>query len=225
MSYAPAPLQLTDADLDVLNERFETASADTVIAWAVEAFGDGLVLTTSLSDALLVDLVLAVCPTVPVVFVDTGYHFPETLETLGEVRRRYHPQLVVVSSDAPALDLWRTDPDACCAQRKVQPLDTALAGRTAWFSGLRRADSAERAATPVLQRDRRGLVKINPIVTWSDEQAEAYSRRHRVVRNPLLDQGYPSVGCWPCTRAVAPGEDRRAGRWAGQGKTECGLHL
>ena len=225
MSYAPASLQLTPADLDVLNDRFESAPAETVIAWAVEAFGDGLVLTTSLSEALLVDLVLGVCPTVPVVFVDTGYHFPETLETLGEVRRRYHPQLVVVSSDAPKLDLWQTDPDACCAQRKVQPLDAALADRTAWFSGLRRVDSVERAGTPVLQRDRRGLVKINPIATWSDERVEAYSREHRVVRNPLLDQGYPSVGCWPCTRAVAPGEDRRAGRWAGQDKTECGLHL
>ncbi len=225
MSYAPAPLQFTDADLAELNARFESSSATAVIAWAVEAFGDGLVLTTSLSDTLLVDLVLGVCPTVPVVFVDTGYHFPETLDTLGELRRRYHPQLLVVSSDAPATDLWRTDPDGCCAQRKVQPLDAALSGRSAWLSGLRRVDSAERAATPVLQRDRRGLVKVNPIVTWTDEQVDAYHRDHAVVRNALLDQGFPSVGCWPCTRAVTAGEDRRAGRWADQAKTECGLHL
>ncbi len=219
------PAALDDRSLGELAERFEHAPARSIIRWAVDTFGDGLVLTTSLTDALLVDLAQRVDPTIPVVFVDTGFHFAETLDTLETVRRRYDPRLMVVSADEPLVERWRTDTDACCAVRKVEPLERALAGRSAWLSGLRRQDSPSRAATPVVERDRRGLVKINPIAAWTDLDVDAYLRDHDVPRNPLVAQGYPSVGCWPCTRAPAPGEDRRAGRWAGTPKTECGLHL
>jgi phosphoadenosine phosphosulfate reductase len=164
-------------------------------------------------------------PSIEVVFLDTQYHFPETLATVETVRRKYDPRLRVLRPDRPLDDLWRTDTDACCAVRKVAQLDEALAGKRAWLSGLRRADSADRVDTPILDRDRRGLVKVNPLATWSDADIDGYIADHDVPVNPLLGQGYPSVGCWPCTRAVAPGEDRRAGRWSGSDKTECGLHL
>ena len=127
--------------------------------------------------------------------------------------------------DVPRDDLWRTDTDACCAVRKVAQLDAALAGKEAWLSGLRRDDSPDRADTPVVQRDGRGLVNVNPIVTWTDDDVALYIELHDVPVNPLVARGYPSVGCWPCTQAVAEGDDKRAGRWAGSAKTECGLHL
>jgi phosphoadenosine phosphosulfate reductase len=116
------------------------------------------------------------------------------------------------------------DPDACCAARKVKPLEDVLRRKAAWMSGLRRAESPERADAPIVARDRRGLVKVNPLATWSDLDTSGYVADHDIVMNPLLEQGFPSIGCWPCTRAVAPGEDLRAGRWTGFSKTECGLH-
>jgi phosphoadenosine phosphosulfate reductase len=125
----------------------------------------------------------------------------------------------------PLDDRWKIDTDGCCAARKVAPLEEALAGRDAWMSGLRRADDPSRAETPIVSRDRRGLVKVNPLATWSDADVDAYVAEHDVVTNPLLQRGYPSIGCWPCTRPVGPGEDARAGRWSGSTKTECGLHL
>jgi phosphoadenosine phosphosulfate reductase len=203
----------------------EGAPAEDVVAWAVERFGPALCLTASMTDAVLIDVATRVEPAIQIVFIDTQYHFPETLDTVEAVRRRYHPNLVVLQPDRPADDLWRTDPDACCAARKVVPLERALAGKSAWLSGLRRADGPSRAATPVVERDRRGLVKVNPLAAWSDEQVDSYVRARDVPVNPLVARGYPSIGCWPCTRPVAPGEDPRAGRWAGSGKTECGLHL
>jgi phosphoadenosine phosphosulfate reductase len=178
-----------------------------------------------MTDAVLIDVATKVDPGVEIIFLDTQYHFPETLETVETARRKYHPNLVVMQPDRPRDDLWRTDTDACCAARKVQPLERALAGKSAWLSGLRRADGPSREATPVVERDRRGLVKVNPLVNWSDSDVAAYIEANDVPVNPLIDRGYPSIGCWPCTRAVAPGEDARAGRWAGSEKTECGLHL
>jgi phosphoadenosine phosphosulfate reductase len=184
-----------------------------------------LCLTTSLTDAVLVDVVSRSAPQVDVIFLDTQYHFPETLVTLDVVRQRYPVKVDVRRADRPLDDLWRTDTDACCAARKVVPLDEALANRTAWLSGLRRTDSPDRAETPIVQRDRRGLVKVNPIATWTDDDVDLYIQLHDVPVNPLVAKGYPSVGCWPCTRPVRDGEDKRAGRWSGSAKTECGLHL
>ncbi len=216
---------LTDEDLAAQSAAFERAPAEEIVGWAAATFGDGLCVTTSLTDAVVLDLAARVVPGIEVIFLDTQYHFPETLATLDVVRERYPVRLEVRRPDRRLDDLWRTDTDACCHARKVVPLDEALAGKRAWLSGLRRTDSAERAGTPIVARDRRGLVKVNPIATWSDDDVALYIQLHDVPVNPLVARGYPSIGCWPCTRAVAPGDDARAGRWAGTAKTECGLHL
>jgi phosphoadenosine phosphosulfate reductase len=216
---------LTAADLAARSAAFERAAAEEIVAWAAETFGDGLCLTTSLTDAVLLDLAARVAPGIEVIFLDTQYHFAETLATLDVVRERYPVRLNVRRPDRPLDDLWRTDTDACCHARKVVPLEEALKGKTAWLSGLRRADSPERAVTPIVEHDRRGLVKVNPIATWSDDDVALYIQLHDVPVNPLVARGYPSIGCWPCTQPVAPGADPRAGRWAGTAKTECGLHL
>jgi phosphoadenosine phosphosulfate reductase len=218
-------VQLSDADLARVAAGFEGAGAGEIVAWAVATFGERLCLTASMGDAVLIDVATRVAPDVEVCFIDTGYHFPETLETVDRVRRRYHPNLRILDAQVPLDDRWQIDTDSCCNARKVVPLEAALAEKDAWMSGLRRADSADRADTPIVARDRRGLVKVNPLATWSDDEVEAYIAAHDVVTNPLLAQGYPSVGCWPCTRAVGDGEDARAGRWSGSAKTECGLHL
>jgi phosphoadenosine phosphosulfate reductase len=215
----------SDADLAEASRRLDGAPAADIVAWAVEHFGRRLCLTASMTDAVLIDVATKVEPAIEIIFLDTQYHFPETLETVETVRRRYNPNLVVTQPDRPLDDLWRTDTDACCAARKVQPLEKALQGKVAWLSGLRRADGPSREETAVVERDRRGLIKVNPLVNWSDDDVAVYIRDNDVPVNPLVDQGYPSIGCWPCTRAVAPGEDARAGRWAGSEKTECGLHL
>lgn len=215
----------SDADLAAISASLEGASADEIVAWAAEAFDDGLAVAASMEDAVLIDVASRVRPGIDVVFVDTGYHFPETLTTAERVGRRYPIELRVVSSGGELDELWRTDTDACCAARKVAPFDTALRGYRAWMSGLRRADSAERASAPIVTRDARGLVSIRPLAAWTDADVEAYVAANDVVLNPLLFDGYASIGCAPCTRRVAPGEDPRAGRWAGSAKTECGLNL
>jgi phosphoadenosine phosphosulfate reductase len=217
--------RLSPGVLESLNSRFEDAPAAEIVRWAATTFGDGLVLTASMTDAVLIDVATRVAPDIEVVFLDTGYHFPETLETAARVQRRYRLELTVISADLPRDGRWRTDPDGCCAARKVAPLNQLLARRTAWMSGLRRADGPDRAEVPVVAHDRRGVVKVNPLATWSDEDVNRYITDHDVPVNPLVAEGFPSIGCWPCTWAVDPGGHPRDGRWAGQAKTECGLHL
>ena len=216
----------TDGELGVLSERFETASAAEIVAWAAETFGDDLCVAASMEDALLIDVATRVKPGIHVVFVDTGFHFPETLTTADRVRRRYPSELRVAREDQDRVpDLWKTDTDACCARHKVAPFEQALGEYSAWMSGLRRVDSPERADAPVVTRDSRGLISIRPLATWDDATADAYIAANDVVVNPLLFDGYPSIGCAPCTQRVAPGDDPRSGRWAGSAKTECGLNL
>jgi phosphoadenosine phosphosulfate reductase len=215
---------LDDVELDRLSRSFEHAPAGAVIEWAVDTFHPHLCLTASMTDAVLIDLAVSVEPSIEVVFIDTRYHFPETLETVEAVRRRYGLDLRIMTVPQPPVELWRADPDNCCAAAKVSQLDCALTDKLAWMSGLRRAEAATRAAAPIVSRDRRGLVKVNPIATWSDADVAGYVADHDVPVNPLLAKGYTSIGCWPCTRPVAEGEDPRAGRWAGRDKTECGLH-
>ncbi len=215
----------SDDELLELNREFEHAPASKIIGWAVEAFGPHLCLTASMTDAVLIDLAVKADPAIEVVFIDTGYHFPETLETVETVRRRYGLNMKIMTAPENTELLWQTDPDNCCSALKVQQLERALAGKAAWMSGLRRDEADTRSSALVVGRDLRGLVKINPIATWTDLDVESYIAEHDVPVNPLLDQGYPSIGCMPCTQPVAPGDDPRAGRWAGRDKTECGIHL
>jgi phosphoadenosine phosphosulfate reductase len=215
---------LTDEDLESLNERFERESAGAIIRWAVDSFHPHLCITASMTDAVLIDLATQVEPSIEVVFIDTGYHFPETMETVEVVRRRYGLNLRVMTALPHAEELWKVDPENCCSAIKVGQLDRALQGKQAWMSGLRRAEAVTRAGAPIVHRDPRGLVKVNPIANWSDLDVAGYIKDHDVPINPLLDQGYPSIGCWPCTKPVGEGEDPRSGRWSGQDKTECGLH-
>ena len=217
-------LALTDDDLLAASASLEGATASEIVRWAVDQFGDGLCLTSSMSEAVLIDVALKVEPSIEVIFLDTQYHFPETLETLVAVREKYQANLKVMRPDFPLDDLWALDTDTCCERRKVRQLDAALVGKTAWLSGLRRADNAGRADAPIVSRDRRGLVKVNAIANWSDADVDAYIALHDVPVNPLLSQGYLSIGCWPCTSKVGDGDDARSGRWVGTNKTECGLH-
>ena len=203
------------------------ADARAVLRWAAEQHGDGLCVTASFGDATLAHVVATTLPGTPITLLDTGYLFAETEWFADHLRDRYDLALRVVrpAADLPR-DVWRDDTDACCAARKVEPLRRALAGRTAWVTGLRRADSPSRRRTPIVHDDdARGVVKVNPLAAWSDDDVAEYARANDLPEHPLVDRGYPSIGCWPCSRPVAPGDDPRSGRWAGTDKTECGLHV
>lgn len=198
-----------------------------VLRWADARFGCGLVVTASFGDATLVHLVAGTIPDVDIVLLDTGYLFAETEWFADDLRRRFNLNLRTIHPlPGTDRDVWRNDTNACCAARKVEPLNRALAGKSAWVTGLRRSDSSARAHVRVAHEDlTRGVVKINPLAAWNDDHVQSYQARHNLPAHPLADRGYPSIGCWPCTAPVADGADDRSGRWAGQGKTECGLHL
>ena len=215
----------SDEELADLNDEFERAPAAKVIGWAVENFAPHLAMTASMTDAVLIDLATKIDPAIEVIFIDTGYHFPETLETVEQVRRRYGLNLRMMTVARQSEELWEADPENCCSAVKVGQLDRALAGKAGWMSGLRRDEADTRSKAPILSRDLRGLIKINPIATWTDQDVAAYIAANDIIVNPLTLQGYPSIGCMPCTTPVADGEDPRSGRWRGQDKTECGLHL
>ena len=211
----------------------ELAPAEDIIEWAAATFGERFCITSSMGDAVLAHLAAKVVPGVDVVFLDTGYHFVETLGTRDAVEATMDVNLITITprqsvaeQDATeGKDLFRTDPDRCCALRKVQPLQESLAGYDAWATGLRRAETHHRIIAPVIGWDaKKQKVKVSPIARWSDEQVDRYVAENGVLVNPLVYDGYPSIGCFPCTRRVAPGEDARSGRWAGTGKTECGIH-
>ena len=211
----------------------ELAPAEVIIEWAVATFGDRFCLTSSMGDAVLAHLASTVAPGVDVVFLDTGYHFAETIGTRDAVAATLPvevvnvlPEQTVAEQDAThGTDLYKTDPDLCCQLRKVVPLEKTLANYDAWATGLRRAETRNRVIAPVVGWDaRKGKVKVSPLARWTDEQVEQYIADNGVLVNPLVHDGYPSIGCWPCTRRVAPGDDPRSGRWAGTSKTECGIH-
>lgn len=212
----------------------EEATAREIIAWAAETFGDRLAMTSSMADALMVDLVSAVVPGIDVIFLDTGYHFAETIGTRDAVEASYDINLINVrplrTVDEQDRELGPRlhgrNPGICCHLRKVEPLQRALEPYDAWLSGIRRDESATRRNTRVVEWNaRKGMVKVNPIARWTQDDVDAYIDERGVLVNPLQFDGYPSIGCAPCTRRVEPGEDPRAGRWAGTGKTECGIHL
>ena len=211
----------------------ELAPAEVIIEWAVATFGDRFAITSSMADAVLADLASRVAPGIDVVFLDTGYHFAETIGTRDAVAAtlpvnlvNVTPEQTVAEQDATyGKDLFNRDPDLCCALRKVRPLEEALAGYDAWATGLRRDETHNRVIAPVIGWDEsKRKVKVSPLARWTARDVEDYIAEHHVLVNPLQYDGYPSIGCWPCTRRVAPGEDPRSGRWAGTGKTECGIH-
>lgn len=209
------------------------ASADEVAAWAAETFGDLLAVACSMADLVLPHVVAQHAPWVDVLFLETGYHFPETLGTRDAAAATMPITVVDVAAAQSVAEqdaehgprLHERDPGLCCALRKVAPLHAALGGYEAWVTGVRRDEAPTRTGTPLVTWDEKNrLVKINPLAAWSFDDLVGYATQHSVLLNPLLDDGYPSIGCAPCTRRVAPGEDPRSGRWAGLDKTECGLH-
>jgi phosphoadenosine phosphosulfate reductase len=211
-------------DLADLNRDFETAPAGKVIAWAVETFGDSLVLAASFEDIVLIDLATRAAPGIEVIFLDTEAHFPETLAFVEEVRARYGLNLTV-TKPGPEAAAHPCGSEQCCQFRKVAPLRQAVQGSRAWLTSLKRVDGPTRADAPIVSWDEAfGLVKINPLVTWTNDDIASYLADHDLPVHPLVNQGYLSIGCAPTTRPVAPGEDPRAGRWAGMDKSECGLH-
>ncbi|MFC7863624.1 phosphoadenylyl-sulfate reductase [Streptomyces murinus] len=227
----------TDDELRALAERagreLENAPALEILRWAVDTFGAGFCVTSSMEDAVVAHLASRVRPGVDVVFLDTGYHFPETIGTRDAVAAvldvdviTLTPRQTVAEQDAEyGPRLHDRDPDLCCALRKVHPLEEGLENYRAWATGLRRDESPTRANTPVVGWDeKRRKVKVSPIARWTQDDVDAYVTEHGVLTNPLLTDGYASIGCAPCTRRVLEGEDARAGRWAGRAKTECGLH-
>ena len=212
-------------ELAAVSAALERQPATSAIEWAAQRFGDGLVLASSFQDCVLIDLAAQVAPDLEVVFLDTQYHFAETRWYVETVRRRYDLQLRIVEPDIAPDDRWMDDPDACCAARKVVPMAKALAGREAWMTGLRRDEAPTRTSTPIVGYDvGRGMVKVNPIATWTEADVERYAESRGLPEHPLREKGYASIGCWPCTRPVAEGENPRAGRWSGLDKLECGLH-
>jgi phosphoadenosine phosphosulfate reductase len=211
----------------------ELAPAEDIIEWAVATFGDRFCVTSSMGDAVLAHLASQVSPGIDVVFLDTGYHFVETLGPRDAVAATLPVNLLTIApvqsvaeQDAqhgPAL--YDRDPDLCCALRKVAPLTAALTAYDAWATGLRRAETHNRVIAPVVGWDeRKQKVKVSPLARWTDEEVERYIVENGVLVNPLQYDGYPSIGCWPCTRRVAQGDDARSGRWAGTAKTECGIN-
>ncbi|MBP2212175.1 phosphoadenosine phosphosulfate reductase [Rhodococcus ruber] len=211
----------------------EGASAQDLLQWTEENFGDSYIVASNMQDGVLVHLAAQVHPGVDVLFLDTGYHFAETLGTRDAVAQVYGVNLVeakaqqtVAEQDALlGKDLFARDPNECCRLRKVVPLKQTLAGYQAWVTGIRRVEAPTRANAPLISFDDAfGLVKINPIAAWSDEDMQNYIDEHGILVNPLVEEGYPSIGCAPCTAKPLPGADPRSGRWAGRAKIECGLH-
>lgn len=212
----------------------EDASPETVIAWAVETFPN---LTFACSfgaeDVVLVDMLQKISPSTDIFYLDTDFHFKETYETRDRMVEKYGMSFVrvqpkITPEEQAALHgeaLWSVDPNACCGIRKVEPLTRILTQYEAWITGIRRDQAPARANAKKVEYDSKfGLVKFNPIASWTSEQVWEYIRANDVIYNPLHDQNFPSIGCEYCTKAVMPGEDPRAGRWAGNEKTECGLH-
>lgn len=204
---------------------FEGADPTTVLSWAAENFGDGVVMASSFQDAVLLDMVAKVTPDLEIIFLDTKYHFSETLAYMRHCQQIFNLNIRVLEPSV-SMDEFPCGSDHCCEYRKVEPMNEYLATKDAWITGLKRVDTPERADAPVVSYDEaRGLVKINPLVTWTDDDVDDYVEEHNLPRHPLTYVGYVSIGCAPTTRPVAPGENPRAGRWSGMEKTECGLHI
>ncbi|MSO15180.1 MAG: phosphoadenylyl-sulfate reductase [Ilumatobacteraceae bacterium] len=205
----------------------ENATPGDIVRWAADRVGGDITVTCSFEDVVLAHVAAVAVPGIEIVMIDTQYLFAETQWLAEEFRKKFDANLRVVHPLQVTPDnLWQRDTEACCNVRKVLPLNAVLAEKSGWVTGVRRIDSPTRTTTPVVSLDvARNVLKVNPLALYSDEEMETYEFLHELPRNPLKDRGYPSIGCWPCTKPVAEGEDKRAGRWAGQEKTECGLHI
>lgn len=217
------------------SRRLETATPQQIIAWAVEKYAPKLTMATAFGPegCAILHMLAEIDPSTYVFNLDTGYQFKETLELRDRIAKRYgievdlkQPETTVEQYEAQhGGPLYQKDPDQCCFDRKVKVLRETIVGWSAWMSGIRRDQSSDRAGAPIVGWDKKfGLVKISPLANWTNSDVWKLITEHEIPYNPLHDQGYASIGCWPCTRAVMPGEDERAGRWSGTAKTECGLH-
>ncbi|HBZ83833.1 MULTISPECIES: phosphoadenylyl-sulfate reductase [Brevibacillus] len=227
--------RMADEELQVWAYRMEAKLPQDVLVLAVENFAGNLVLASSFGaeDVVLIDMLHKLAPTIPVFYLDTNKHFAETYETRDKLQERYQtkfiqvlPQMTLAEQEEKhGAKLWETDPNLCCQIRKVEPLQRVLSGYDAWITGIRRDQAPTRAhAKKVEWDDKFNLVKFNPLADWTMDQVWEYIHANQVPYNPLHDRHYPSIGCSVCTRPVLPGQDPRAGRWAGFDKTECGLH-
>ncbi|HZQ31615.1 MAG TPA: phosphoadenylyl-sulfate reductase [Mycobacterium sp.] len=228
---------LTENDLQELAaegaRELDGADAVDVLRWADEHFGGEYVVASNMQDAVLIDMAAKVRPGVDVLFLDTGYHFAETVGTRDAVTDVYDVNVINVTPEHSVAEqdalygknLFARDPNECCRMRKVEPLSKALRGYSAWVTGLRRVEAPTRANAPLISFDAAfGLVKVNPLATWTDQDVQDYIEANDVLVNPLVFDGYPSIGCAPCTAKPVAGADPRSGRWQGLGKIECGLH-
>jgi phosphoadenosine phosphosulfate reductase len=228
---------MTESDLQALAERgaaeLDGANAMELLRWTDENFGGNYIVASNMQDAVLVDLAAKVRPGVDVLFLDTGYHFVETIGTRDAVEAVYDVKVVNVTPENSVAkqdelygkDLFAREPNECCRMRKVEPLSKALSGYSAWVTGIRRVEAPTRANAPLISWDKAfGLVKINPLAAWTDDDMQNYIDTNGILVNPLVFEGYPSIGCAPCTAKPVEGADPRSGRWAGLSKTECGLH-
>jgi phosphoadenosine phosphosulfate reductase len=227
----------TQTDLRELAEQgakdLDGAAAVDLLRWADEHFGSEYVVASNMQDTVLIDMAAKVRPGVDVLFLDTGYHFAETIGTRDAVSEVYDVNVINVTPEHSVAEqdallgknLFARDPNECCRLRKVAPLGKALQGYSAWVTGLRRVEAPTRTNAPLISFDAAfGLVKINPLAAWTDQDIQDYIEANNVLVNPLVFDGYPSIGCAPCTAKPAEGADPRSGRWQGNGKIECGLH-
>jgi phosphoadenosine phosphosulfate reductase len=221
-------------ELAQLNAQFEGADPLTVLQWAADRFMPKLAATSSFQtqSVALLHLISRARPAIPIIFLDTGYHFPETLAYRDQLVEQFGLTLTIAQPAMTPAEvvrqhgdaLYRSDPDLCCYINKVEPMQRALAGLDAWITGIRRDQTANRATAQSVELLSDGRIKVNPLVTWTREDLWTYINHHQLPAHPLFSQGYLSVGCAPCTAPVAPGEDERSGRWADRQKSECGLH-
>ena len=225
---------LSDREVSSLNRKFDALPPEEVIRWAWSTFGSSLASSSSFQtqSVPLLHMISSVCPEIPVLFVDTGFHFPETLAFCDEMKTLLGLNVVVVRPEVEQSEilvkygegLYRHDPDLCCYINKVEPLERAISGLKGWISGVRKDQTELRAGLHVLRRRSTGLLGIHPLTNWTGSDVDAYIARHHLPSHPLSGNGYASIGCAPCTRPTCHGEQVRAGRWSGTDKTECGLH-
>ncbi len=234
MSQTARNQRTTEIDVDEVNARLDGRPPQEILRWAVESFATDVILTCSFQHdgVALAHMLTAIAPAVPIVFLDTGFHFPETLAYRDEIVRRFHLNVRNVPPSMPrekfarmhGLDLYRRNPDLCCQINKVEPLRRALEGVRCWINGRRRDQTSLRRGLSPVERYEGGIYKVNPMVGWSAADTYRYLQAHSIPEHPLFDKGYASIGCAPCTRPILAGEDERAGRWSDTAKVECGIH-